>query len=82
MSDLLKSIWEFLRSVPNYLDMLNPLQFLFCIGWAAVCVCVVVGSIHMGSSNPKHYTDKYVRSHMGEFHTWFINHPEDKARYE
>ena len=82
MSDLLKSFWEFLKFVWEYLNTLTPLQTLICIAWAGFCVLLVVGAFRMGSSNPKHYSDEYVRTHMSEFDSWFDKHPEDKARYE
>ena len=81
MSDLLKSIWEFLGFVWDYLNTLTPLQTLICIAWAAVCVLLVACAVQLGSFNPKHYPDEYVKSHMHVFHSWFVNHPEDKARY-
>lgn len=81
MSDLLKSIWEFLGFVWDYLNTLTPLQTLFGIALAAVCVLIVISAFRLGSFNPRHYSDEYVKTHMGEFDSWFVNHPEDKARY-
>ena len=81
MSDLLKSFWEFLKFFWDYLNMLSPLQTLFCMAWAALCALLVYGAFVWGSFNPKYYSDEYVESHMHVFHDWFVSHPEDKSRY-
>ncbi len=82
MSDLLKSIWDFLVFFRGYLNTLSPLQTLFCFGCLVLCALLIASAFHIGSSNPRRYPDEYVRTHTGQFYSWFVRHPEDKARYD
>ncbi len=82
MSDLLKSLCQFLGFVWDYLNTLSPLETLICMALTAVFILVVFFAWQVGSLNPGRYPDEYVKTHMWVFHSWFVKHPEDKARYD
>ena len=80
--DILKSIWDIICSVWEFLNFLTPLQSLFLfLGLAFLVVCFISLWREM-SDDPKHHSDEYVKNHMHVFASWFDKHPEDKARYE
>lgn len=75
MSDLLSSILDLFR-------ILGPVQTIICLIAVVASIWLWAGLYRTSSFNPRHHTDEYVKSHMGEFYSWFESHPEDRAHYE
>ena len=75
MTDLFRSILDIIR-------LAGPTGILFFVLGLGAILFILVGLFQAGSYNPKHHSDEYVKSHMGEFHNWFLKHPKDRVRYE
>lgn len=74
--DILRSLWTIACLLGPVQSIIMLLMIAFVVWFAIAFYRSII------SFNPRHYTDQYVKSHMGEFYSWFKEHPEDKSRYE
>lgn len=80
--NIFESFWELGCAVFDFFRAVGPVQSFLYVAAAAAGLFVGVAAYWAFSGNPKHHPDEYVKANMHVFDSWFLKHPEDRARYE